>query len=221
VPLIEDAAEALGATYHGRPAGVLGDIGVFSFNGNKILTTSGGGMLVARDPEHTRRARYLSTQAREPVLHYEHAEVGFNYRMSNLLAAVGRAQLASLDAKVARRRAVKAGYRAALGDVPGIGFMPDAPFGEPTSWLTVATVDADTFGATPAAICAHLETLDIEARPAWKPMHLQPVFAGCEVRGGAVAERIFTTGLCLPSGSAMSDADLDRVVAAVRSLRTG
>jgi dTDP-4-amino-4,6-dideoxygalactose transaminase len=218
VPLIEDAAEALGATYAGAPAGTLGDIGVFSFNGNKIITTSGGGMLIARDPEHTARARHLSTQARQPVLHYEHAEVGFNYRMSNLLAALGRAQLAGLDAKVARRRAIKERYCAALAEVPGIGFMPDAAFGEPTCWLSVATVDPEAFGATPAEICAHLETLDIEARPAWKPMHRQPVFASCVVRGGAVADRIFATGLCLPSGSAMTDADVDRVAAAVRTL---
>jgi dTDP-4-amino-4,6-dideoxygalactose transaminase len=214
---VEDAAEALGATYRGRPAGTFGDVGVLSFNGNKIITTSGGGMLVARGPALTARARHLATQAREPVLHYEHAEVGYSYRMSNLLGALGRAQLAGLDAKVERRRAIKARYRDALGDVPGVGFMPDAPDGEPSNWLTVATLDADAFGATPAQVCAHLETLDIEARPAWKPMHLQPVFAGCAVRGGAVAERIFATGVCLPSGSAMTDADVDRVATAVRA----
>ena len=217
VPLIEDAAEALGATYQGRAAGTLGDIGVFSFNGNKIITTSGGGMFVARDPAVADRARNLAAQAREPALHYEHAHIGFNYRLSNLLAALGRAQLAGLDAKVARRRAIKQHYRDAFAAVPAIGFMPDAPFGEATNWLTVITLDPEQTTATPNDVCAHLETLDIEARPAWKPMHLQPVFAKHPVRGGAVAERIFTTGVCVPSGSSMSDTDVARVADAVRS----
>jgi dTDP-4-amino-4,6-dideoxygalactose transaminase len=206
VPVIEDAAEALGATYRGKPAGSFGALNVFSFNGNKIITTSGGGMLVADDPALVARARHLSTQARDPAPHYEHSEVGFNYRMSNLLAALGRAQLEGLPAKVARRRAINARYRAAFAEVDGIGFMPNAPGGEPTNWLTVITV------GDPTPIREHLESLDIEARPAWKPMHLQPLFAGCEMRGGAVAEDIFRTGLCLPSGSSMTDADVDRVV---------
>jgi dTDP-4-amino-4,6-dideoxygalactose transaminase len=214
VPIIEDAAEALGATYRGRPAGSFGALGVFSFNGNKIITTSGGGMLVSDSPGLIERARHLSTQARDPAPHYEHSEIGFNYRMSNLLAALGRGQLEGLPAKVARRRAVNARYRAAFADVAGIGFLPDAGFGEPTNWLTVITVDEETFGASPTRIREHLESLDMEARPAWKPMHLQPVFADCEMRGGAVAEEIFRTGLCLPSGS-LTDADVDRVAAAV------
>ena len=216
VPLVEDAAEALGATYHGRAAGTLGDIGIFSFNGNKVITTSGGGMLVARDPFVADRARNLAAQARDDALHYEHSEIGFNYRLSNLLAALGRAQLAGLDAKVARRREIKQRYRAAFADLPVVDFMPDAAFGEPTNWLTVITLDAEQCRASPHDVCAHLETLDIEARPAWKPMHLQPVFADCSVRGGAVAERIFATGVCLPSGSAMTDADVERVAAALR-----
>lgn len=215
VPVIEDAAEALGATYRGRPAGSFGALGVFSFNGNKIMTTSGGGMLVAHDPALIERARHLSTQAREPAPHYEHTEIGFNYRMSNLLAALGRGQLEGLPAKVARRRAVNARYRDAFADVPGIGFLPNASFGEPTNWLTVITVDEAEFGASPTSIREHLESLDIEARPAWKPMHLQPVFASCDMRGGAVAEEIFRTGLCLPSGSSMTEPDVDRVVDAV------
>ena len=159
------------------------------------------------------RARFLSTQARDPAPHYEHSEVGFNYRMSNLLAAVGRGQLRSLPAKIARRRAVNARYRDALGAVDGIGFLPNAPTGEPINWLTVITIDDERFGASPDAVREHLESLDIEARPAWKPMHLQPLFADAEVHGGKVAERIFRSGLCLPSGSAMTDADVDRVVA--------
>ena len=213
VPVIEDAAEALGATYRGRAAGSFGALNVFSFNGNKIITTSGGGMLVGNDPAVIERARHLSTQARDPAPHYEHTEIGFNYRMSNLLAALGRGQLEGLPAKVARRRAINAAYRAALAEVDGIGFLPDAPDGEPTNWLTVITVD------DPTTVREHLEALDIEARPAWKPMHLQPVFAGCETRGGAVAEEIFRTGLCLPSGSAMTDADIARVVDGVLAAR--
>ncbi len=215
VPMVDDAAEALGASYRDRPAGTFGAVGAFSFNGNKIITTSGGGMLVSDDPALIERARQLATQARDPAPHYQHSVTGFNYRMSNLLAAVGRGQLQQLEAKVAARRAIKRRYRDSLAEAPGIGFMPDAPDGVPTNWLTVATVDEGEFGASPTAIREHLETLDIEARPAWKPMHLQPLFVGCAVRGGRVAEEIFRTGLCLPSGSAMTDDDVDRVVEGV------
>jgi pyridoxal phosphate-dependent aminotransferase EpsN len=211
VPVIEDAAEALGATYRGREAGSFGALNVFSFNGNKIITTSGGGMLAGNDTEAIARARDLSTQARDPAPHYEHTEIGFNYRMSNLLAALGRAQLEGLPEKVARRRAINARYRAAFAEAPGIGFLPNASDGVPTNWLTVITLD------DPTAVREHLESLDVEARPAWKPMHLQPVFAGCEMRGGAVAEEIFRKGLCLPSGSSMTDADIARVVDGVRA----
>jgi dTDP-4-amino-4,6-dideoxygalactose transaminase len=165
------------------------------------------------------RARYLSTQARNAAPYYEHSELGFNYRMSNLLAAVGRGQLQNLRNKVARRRAVNRAYRAALADAPGIGFMPDAPKGSPTNWLTVITVDEQAFGSSPTRIREHLETLDIEARPAWKPMHLQPLYRECPVRGGAVAEEIFRTGLCLPSGSAMTESDIERVVEGILSSR--
>jgi dTDP-4-amino-4,6-dideoxygalactose transaminase len=219
VVVIEDAAEALGATYQGEPAGSFGSIGIFSFNGNKVITTSGGGMLVSHHPAYVERARHLATQARDPAPHYEHSDMGFNYRMSNLLAAVGRAQLRSLPAKVARRRAVNERYRDAFAAVDGIEFMPNAPDGEPTNWLTVVTIDEATFGASPTQIREHLETHDIEARPAWKPMHLQPLFAGVEVCGGEVADRIFRTGLCLPSGSTMTDADVDRVASAVLHLQ--
>ncbi|HXQ43271.1 MAG TPA: aminotransferase class I/II-fold pyridoxal phosphate-dependent enzyme [Acidimicrobiales bacterium] len=218
VPLLEDAAEALGANYGGRPAGSLGAAGVFSFNGNKIITTSGGGMLVSSDESLIDRARYLSTQAREPVVHYEHLAVGFNYRLSNLLAAVGRGQLLGLDDRVARRRAINARYRAALSELPGLEFMPVASYGEPNYWLTCVLVDPDRFGATGEDIRIALEALDIESRPTWKPLHLQPVYAGAPTVGGAVAASIFEKGLCLPSGSRMGVADLDRVTETICAL---
>jgi len=215
VPLIEDAAEALGATYKGRPAGAFGVMAAFSFNGNKIITTSGGGMLAADDPGLTRRARHLATQARDPAPHYQHSEIGFNYRMSNVAAAIGRGQLATLGDRVARRREINAWYRRRFAGVPGIAFMPEAGYGESNCWLTCITVDAAAFGVDREAIRKRLEADDIEARPVWKPMHLQPVFAGCRAVGGAVAEAIFRDGLCLPSGTAMSEADLERVAAGV------
>jgi len=212
VPVVEDAAEALGATYKGRSAGAFGLMSVFSFNGNKIITTSGGGMLVTPRKELAERARFLATQARDPAPHYEHSTIGYNYRLSGLLAAVGRAQLRSLDARVARRRAIHARYVEALGQVPGIGFTPEPPNGTSTRWLTVITIDPERFGCDRETVRTHLETLDIEARPAWKPMHLQPVFAGASCRGGAVAEALFDRGLCLPSGSALSDDEITRVI---------
>ncbi len=218
VPVLEDAAEALGANYGGRPAGSFGAAGVFSFNGNKIITTSGGGMLVSGDESLISRARYLSTQAREPVVHYEHLAVGFNYRLSNLLAAVGRGQLRGLDERVARRKAINAHYRTALSGLPGVEFMPVAPYGEPNYWLTCVLVDPDRFGAAGEDIRLALEALDIESRPTWKPLHLQPVYADAPTVGGAVAASIFERGLCLPSGSAMAGADLDRVTETIITL---
>lgn len=217
IPVVEDAAEGLGATWEGRQAGSIGRVGILSFNGNKIITTGGGGMLLSDDAELVADARHLATQARDPAPHYEHSTVGYNYRMGNLAAALGRGQLLHLDAKVARRRAINAAYRTALGDEPGVTFMPDAPWGTPTNWLTVARIEPDAFGATTDDIREHLESLDIEARPAWKPMHLQPVFADAPTVGGSVAAAIFADGLCLPSGSSLSDADLARVVEGVRS----
>lgn len=216
VPLIEDAAEALGASYRGKPAGSFGAMGIFSFNGNKIITTSGGGMLVSNRKDWIDKARFLATQARDPAPHYQHSSIGFNYRMSNLLAAVGRGQLRVLDERVRRRREVNAFYRRALGDLPGVGFMPEAPYGCSNSWLTCITVDPEIFGATREAVRLSLQAEDIEARPVWKPMHLQPVFAGSRARGGDVAASLFDTGLCLPSGSSLSDAELERVASVVR-----
>lgn len=218
VPLVEDAAEALGATYAGRPAGSFGAIGAFSFNGNKVITTSGGGMLVTGDEALARRARHLATQAREPVLHYEHRDIGFNYRMSNLLAAVGRGQLRHLEEKVERRRAVNAQYRRLLDGVPGVGFMPLAAAGVPSCWLTVMTIDADAFGAPHHDVIAALEREDIEARPAWQPMHRQPLYAAARCLGGAVADDIYGRGVCLPSGSSLTDAEVERIGAIIASV---
>lgn len=219
VPLVEDAAEALGATYRDRPAGGFGRLGVFSFNGNKIITTSGGGMLVSRDKTLVDAARYLATQARDPAPHYEHSKIGYNYRLSNVLAAIGRGQLRSLAERVAVRRRIFNRYVEGLGTLPGVAFMPEAPYGRCTRWLTCLTIDPRRFGADREAVRLALEAENIEARPVWKPMHLQPVFAGARMFGGAVSERLFRDGLCLPSGSSLTEDDQARVVSAVR--RTG
>ncbi len=219
VALVQDAAESLGATYRGAPAGGQGALAALSFNGNKIITTSGGGALVSRNGAWIEHARKLSTQAREPVPHYEHVEVGFNYRMSNLLAALGRGQLESLPERVARRRQIRDRYVALLGDVPGITFMPEAPYGTTNAWLTCLIVDPDMLGADRETIRLALEAEDIEARPVWKPMHLQPIFASHRMFGGAVSARLFERGLCLPSGSSLTEEDQDRVVAAILQTR--
>ena len=216
VALVEDAAEALGSTYKGRAAGGFGRIGVFSFNGNKIITTSGGGMLVSDDKALVARARFLATQARDAAPHYEHSEVGYNYRLSNLLAALGRAQLQTLPLRVAARRALFAGYVARLADLPGLRFMPEAAYGSCNRWLTCINIDSDEFGATREDLRLALEAENIEARPIWKPMHQQTVFLGCRMYGGPVSERLFETGLCLPSGSSLSEEDQERVVQVVR-----
>jgi pyridoxal phosphate-dependent aminotransferase EpsN len=217
VPLVADAAEALGASWADRPAGSFGACGVLSFNGNKIITSSGGGMLVSDDAALIERARYLSTQARSPAPHYEHIELGFNYRMSNVCAALGRGQLHGLDRKIARRRAIFARYAEALADLPGIAFMPEPSEGAATRWLTLLVIDPALAGTDRETVRTQLAARGIEARPAWKPMHLQPVFAGAAMRGGAVCERIFREGLCLPSGSGLTDADIDEVIERVRA----
>ena len=211
VPLIEDAAEALGATYKGKKAGAFGRCGVFSFNGNKIITTSGGGMLVSNDGELIERARFLATQARDAAPHYQHSSVGFNYRLSNVLAAIGRGQLRVLPERIAARKANFEFYRDRLASLPGIEFMPHANYGEPNYWLTCITIDPDEFGATREEVRLALEKENIEARPVWKPLHLQPVFAGCGMFGGNVSAKIFENGLCLPSGSSMTADDRERV----------
>jgi dTDP-4-amino-4,6-dideoxygalactose transaminase len=218
VPLISDASEALGATYRGEQAGRFGELAAFSFNGNKIITTSGGGMLVSKRVEWIERARYLASQARHPAPHYEHSEVGFNYRMSNLLAAVGLGQLRNLDEYLARRRANNFYYRRCLEDLPGIEVMPEAPYGRSNCWLTCISVDPGRFGASREDLRRHLEVSNIESRPVWKPMHLQPAFAGCRVRGGSVAEQLFEQGLCLPSGSNLTAEDRARIVVAIEEV---
>ncbi len=217
IPLIEDAAEALGATYKGRSPGTFGKAGIFSFNGNKIITTSGGGMLVSDDADLIAHARKLATQARDPAPHYEHTEIGYNYRLSNVLAGIGRGQLQVLEERVQRKRAIFETYRRALGDLPGIEFMPEAPWGRSTRWLTVITVDPEQFGATREDIRLALEAENIESRPLWKPMHLQPVYRDCEAVGGGVAEELFAHGLCLPSGTAMRAVDIERVVEVIKT----
>jgi len=221
VTVIEDAAEALGATYRGRPVGGFGRFGAFSFNGNKILTTSGGGALVSHDGAAIVAARHLASQAREPLPHYEHTTVGYNYRLSNVLAAIGRGQLTVLADRVAARRRTFEIYSRELGDLPGVAFMPEASYGRCSRWLTCLTIDPELFGADREEVRLALEAEDIEARPVWKPMHLQPVFEGCRVRGGAVSAQLFERGLCLPSGSSLEDADRRRVVEIVRACRRG
>jgi dTDP-4-amino-4,6-dideoxygalactose transaminase len=221
LPIIEDAAEALGANYYGRPAGQFGDIACFSFNGNKIITTSGGGMLVTRQQAWADRARFLATQARDPAPHYQHSQIGYNYRLSNLLAAVGRGQLQVLADRVRRRRANYEDYAAQLGDLPGISFMPEFEGSFASRWLTAILVDPDRLGVDREQIRLALEAENIESRPLWKPMHMQPVFAECRARGGRVSERLFELGLCLPSGSNLEPHDRERIVAVIRGLHVG
>ena len=218
VPVICDSAESVGAKYNGRHAGTDAWASVFSFNGNKIITTSGGGMLASSDPALIDHARKLSQQARDPAPWYEHTEIGFNYRLSNILAAIGRGQLEVLEDRVRRRREIFDGYRARLGDVPGISFMPEPAGWRSNRWLTVALIDPAAFGTDTHAVRAALEAENVEARPLWKPMHLQPLFQGNPFWKGpeAVSERLFARGLCLPSGTAMTEGDLDRVCGIVR-----
>jgi len=218
VPILQDAAEALGATYKGKPAGGFGEMGVFSFNGNKIITCGGGGMLVSRNQAYTDRARFVATQARDAAPHYQHSEIGYNYRLSNVLAAIGRGQLRVLGDRVKARRANYDYYYRALGDLPGLDFMPEAPYGMSTRWLTCMTIDPEKFGASRDDISVALGKQNIEARPVWKPMHMQPVFEKCVAVGGEVSERLFRDGICLPSGSSMRAEDLERVSTIVRGV---
>lgn len=216
VILIEDAAESLGATFAGRPAGSFGHAAALSFNGNKIITTSGGGALVTDDETWATRTLHMATQARDPAPHYEHTELGFNYRLSNLLAALGRAQLADLERRVERRRDHNRFYREVLGDLPGVEFMPEIPGGRSTFWLTALTIDPTEAGVDRETIRRALEEHNIEARPVWKPMHLQPFYADRRMVGGGVSDRLFDLGLCLPSGSTLTDGQRDLIAGIVR-----
>ncbi len=218
IPLIEDAAESLGATYKNRSPGTFGKIGIYSFNGNKIITTSGGGMLVSEDESLMQKARFLATQARDRAPHYQHSEIGYNYRLSNVLAGIGRGQLQVLEERVQARRRNFEVYQQALGNLPGIEFMPEAAYGRATRWLTCLTIDPDAFGADREQIRLALSEQQIEARPVWKPLHLQPVFAECDRVGGTIAEDLFNYGLCLPSGSNLTIEDLERVIAAIMAI---
>jgi dTDP-4-amino-4,6-dideoxygalactose transaminase len=211
VPLVEDAAEGLGATFRGRPAGSFGACAAFSFNGNKIITTSGGGMLVSSSGELVAHARFLASQAREPAAHYEHEEMGYNYRLSNLLAALGRGQLRGLDRRITRRREIFERYRVAFDAVDGIEMMPGGDGVEPNYWLSCVLLDP-ALRAGREDVRLALEELNIEARAVWKPLHLQPLYRGAATVGGQVAERIFDRGLALPSGTALSAEDQDRII---------
>jgi len=213
--LIEDAAESLGTTYKGRHTGTIGDYGIFSFNGNKIITTSGGGMLVAHNAERIQKARFWATQSRDPAPHYQHSELGYNYRMSNVSAGIGRGQLKVLAERVAKKRYIFSYYQRELSSLDDIAFMPMNEWNEPNCWLTCLTLSGSV---RPQAVMEALAQANIEARPIWKPMHLQPFFAGYDHIGGSVSQRIFENGLCLPSDTKMTEDDLEAVCRVVKSL---
>lgn len=212
IPLVIDAAESVGSIYKGRFAGKGAVMAAYSFNGNKIITSSGGGMLASDNEEMIKKARWLSQQAREPKPYYEHNEIGYNYRMSNVVAAIGRGQLEVLKERVRRKREIFKYYEERLSSAPGLTFMPDPDFGESNRWLTVMQIDSSAFGAKPEEIRLALEEENIESRPVWNPMHNQPVFKACRFFGGKVGDDLFENGLCLPSGTAMTENDLERVV---------
>ena len=220
IPLIEDAAEALGATYKNTSPGTWGKAGIFSFNGNKIITTSGGGMLVADDQELIQKAKFLATQARDPEPHYEHTEIGFNYRLSNISAGIGRGQLSVLSDRVTARRRNFAMYQQGLQDLDGIEFMPEPDYGTSTHWLSCITINPEIAKVNREQLRLALLEKQIETRPLWKPMHLQPIFSDCESINNGVAEELFSKGLCLPSGSNLTNEDLERVISEIRKIFT-
>lgn len=215
VVLIEDAAESLGTTYNGKPTGSFGDYGIFSFNGNKIITTSGGGMLVSNNEERIQKARFWSTQSRDQARHYQHSELGFNYRMSNVVAGIGRGQLKILDKRVEKKRYIFEFYKRELCGLEGVEFMPINEWNEPNCWLSCITLSGQI---TPIDIMEALEKENIESRPVWKPMHMQPFFAEYDYVGGDVSEILFENGVCLPSDTKMTDGDLSRVVETIKGL---
>jgi dTDP-4-amino-4,6-dideoxygalactose transaminase len=216
IPLIEDAAEALGATYQGQPLGGFGTMGILSFNGNKIITTSGGGALVTNQADYAGKALFLASQAKDPAPYYRHSELGYNYRMSNISAGVGLGQLTVLPERIARRRAIFDYYRQALEDIPALTFLPEPPGCYSNRWLSCLLV-APNRAVTPEHLRQALASHNIEARPLWKPLHLQPLFAGSPYFGQQVAEDLFARGLCLPSGSALTTADLNRIIHVIKA----
>lgn len=221
-PLIEDAAESLSSTYKGRQTGTFGYFGIYSFNGNKIITTSGGGMLVSEDKDMIEKARFLSTQARDPARHYQHSQIGYNYRMSNVVAGIGRGQLLSLEEHKARKQAIYCRYREAFSDMPQIRMNPMNPDGESNNWLSGMFIEEDC-GVTPDMVMDALENENIESRPVWKPMHLQPVFEQYDFitqkeEGSSVAEHIFNRGLCLPSDIKNTEEDMELIIRIIKGL---
>ena len=216
VPIIEDAAESLGSTYKGKASGTFGKFGVYSFNGNKIITTSGGGMLISNDVEALERARLLATQAKDPAPHYEHSEIGYNYRMSNILAGIGRGQLEVLEDRVRARRAIYKRYYEALSFIPGFYFMPELENTRSNRWLTTLTIDENESGTSSGKLLRTLAEENIEARPMWKPLHLQPLFKGKRYyphsKNEDMSQYLFQSGICLPSGSNMLEEDQQRVI---------
>ncbi len=217
VALLEDAAEALGAEYKGKAPGTFGLAGFYSFNGNKIITTSGGGMIVSDDKALIRKVKFWASQARDDAVHYEHSEIGYNYRMSNVLAAIGRGQLLVLPERVVGKRKIFDQYQESLGNLPGLAFMPEPNYSYSSHWLTCLTIDPEHSGVERSQVIEKLEKYNIESRPIWKPMHLQPLYQRNEIIGGKVAETIFRNGLCLPSGTNMSGNDLSRIISIIRS----
>ncbi len=215
VVVIEDAAESLGAYYKGKHTGTFGEFGVFSFNGNKIITTSGGGMLVSDDEEKIKKVRFWSTQSRDAARHYQHSELGFNYRMSNVVAGIGRGQLKVLDQRVAKKKYIFEFYKRELGSLEGVEFMPINDWNEPNYWLSVMKLKGSV---RPLDVMEALEAENIESRPVWKPMHMQPFFAEYDYVGGDVSEKLFENGVCLPSDTKMTDGDLERIVEIIKSL---
>lgn len=222
VPVVEDAAESLGSTYKGKECGTWGKFGIYSFNGNKIITTSGGGMLIGDDKELIEQARFYATQSREPARYYQHKKLGYNYRMSNIVAGIGRAQIKVLNDRVARKREVFAKYKKELAGLEGLSFMEDASYGVSNKWLTVIRIDPKISPVKPLEIMETLEKENIESRPVWKPMHLQPVFARCnfyaKADGMDVSKMLFEQGVCMPSGTQMTEAEQDRVIEIVKEL---
>lgn len=215
VTVIEDAAESLGAYYKGKHTGTFGEFGVFSFNGNKIITTSGGGMLVSDDEEKIKKVRFWSTQSRDAARHYQHSELGFNYRMSNVVAGIGRGQLKVLDLRVAKKKYIFEHYKKELGQLEGVDFMPINDWNEPNYWLSVMTLNGPV---RPIEVMEALEKENIESRPVWKPMHMQPFFAEYDYVGGDVSEKLFENGVCLPSDTKMTDGDLERICSIIKGL---